>query len=164
IDEANTDNKVFKIAKWRKNTTRVQPLLLEGIEEETPDKQITELLRERIEIAEEPKERPGQRQVGFERLTRREVRQATIEVKTTTQGPDGTTVPGLKTIWDKEGDTITDLFNGYVQEGNHLFKDSTIALLLKQGRNQTTVKGWRPIALLSVLGKGLERAMAHRLC
>lgn len=38
-----------------------------------------------------------------------------------------------------------------------------MVLLPKPNRDPTSVKGWRPIALLSCLGKGLERLLAKRM-
>ena len=76
---------------------------------------------------------------------------------------DGITVPVLKAVWDKEGTKICRMFNRVLARGVHPFKEAKIVLLQKAGRDLSTVKGWRPISLLSVLGKGLKRAMATRL-
>ena len=57
------------------------------------------------------------------------------------------------------------LFEGSLRL-NHFpkaFKLAEVILLPKPGRNLSTAKGWRPIALLSSLGKGLERLVAKRI-
>ena len=38
-----------------------------------------------------------------------------------------------------------------------------MVFLPKTGRDPSSAKGWRPIALLSCLGKGLERLIAKRM-
>ena len=43
------------------------------------------------------------------------------------------------------------------------FKLVEVVFLPKSGRDPSSVKGWRPISLLSCLGKGLERLNAERI-
>ena len=61
------------------------------------------------------------------------------------------------------GQEILLLYNQCVSSGTHPFKEAEVVLLPKPKRDPATAKGWRPIALLSVLGKGLERVIARRL-
>ena len=60
---------------------------------------------------------------------------------------------------------IGTLFRACIRLGTHssCFKLAEVVLLRKTNRDPTTVKGWRPIALLSCLGKGLERLLAKRM-
>ncbi|EGS19356.1 uncharacterized protein CTHT_0048150 [Thermochaetoides thermophila DSM 1495] len=43
------------------------------------------------------------------------------------------------------------------------FKRATVVTLSKPGRDPRSYKGWRPISLLSVFGKGIERMVARRM-
>lgn len=60
---------------------------------------------------------------------------------------------------------MTELFRPCIQLGTHsnCFKLAEVVLIEKPNRDPTTIKGWRPIALLSCLGKGLERLLAKRM-
>jgi len=40
-------------------------------------------------------------------------------------------------------------------------KEAKVLLIPKHGRDPSIVKGWRPISLLSVVAKGVERAVAE---
>lgn len=166
VNDAKTDEEVFKMAKRRKNTLKLQPPPLEGYEELSQEESVTQiaktlLLREQVDI---PKENNvACNELDWQDLTTEEVRKATVNVKSTTPGSDGITAPALGVVWDYEKNNITSLFNECLRKGVHPFKESTVTLIPKQGKKTSNPKGWRPIALLSVLGKGLERAVAKRL-
>lgn len=94
-----------------------------------------------------------------------EVRTCTIGCGNTTPGADGVSVQLLEACWETIGPYVTQLFRACIQLGTHpsCFKLAEVVLLPKPNRDPSTVKGWRPIALLSCLGKGLERLLAKRM-
>ncbi|KAI0994897.1 hypothetical protein K3495_g13283 [Podosphaera aphanis] len=100
-----------------------------------------------------------------EELSEIEVRKCTIGSGNTSAGADGISVELLSACWDSIGTHITQLFHACIRLGYHpsCFKLAEIVLLPKPGRDLTSVKGWRLIALLSCLAKGLERVVAKRM-
>ncbi|KJZ68791.1 hypothetical protein HIM_11822 [Hirsutella minnesotensis 3608] len=58
------------------------------------------------------------------------------------------------------------LYQGCLNIGHHPkpFREAEVVMIAKQGRRDlSTPRAWRPISLLSCLGKGLERLIARRL-
>ncbi|KAI0997417.1 hypothetical protein K3495_g10768 [Podosphaera aphanis] len=98
-------------------------------------------------------------------ITVEEVRACTIGCENTAPGADGVSVELLATSWNTIGPYVTELFRACIRHGTHptCFKLAEVVLIQKPNRDPTTVKGWRPIALLSCLGKGLERLLAKRM-
>ena len=99
-------------------------------------------------------------------VTEEEARDAILHTSNTAPGADGITVQVLQTIWVTIQEYITKLFNLCLQEGHHPkpFRTAEVVMLEKPGkRNLTSPRAWRPISLLSCLGKGLERLVARRL-
>ena len=94
-----------------------------------------------------------------------EVRTCTIGCTKTAPGADGVTVELLEACWKTIGPCVTQLFRACIRLGTHpsCFKLAEVVLLEKPNRDPTSIKGWRPIALLSCLGKGLERLLAKRM-
>lgn len=94
-----------------------------------------------------------------------EARMCTIGCGNTAPGADGVSVELLEACCKTIGPCVTQLFRACIQLGTHpsCFKLAEVVLLEKPNRDPTTVKGWRPIALLSCLGKGLERLLAKRM-
>nr|ABW72065.1 TE1b [Blumeria hordei] len=81
-----------------------------------------------------------------------EIRICTMGCVNTAPGADGISVELLQTCWKTIGPFT-----------RHPFKLAEVVLIRKMNRDPTTVKGWRPIALLSCLGKELERLLAKRM-
>ena len=100
-----------------------------------------------------------------EQLDDLEVRNCTIGSKNTCPGADGVSVKLLATCWESIGPCITHLFRACLRMGYHpnCFKLAEVIFIPKPGRDPTNIKGWRPIALLSCIGKGLERLIAKRM-
>ncbi|KAI1006649.1 hypothetical protein K3495_g1566 [Podosphaera aphanis] len=80
-------------------------------------------------------------------------------------GADGVSVELLEICRKTIGPYVTDFFRACTNLGTYptCFKLAEFVLLPKTDRDLTTVKGWRPIALLSCLGRGLERLLAKRM-
>ncbi|KAI1004634.1 hypothetical protein K3495_g3577 [Podosphaera aphanis] len=94
-----------------------------------------------------------------------EVRTCTIGSGNTAPGADGVSVELLEVCLKTIGPHTTKLFGACLQLGTHptCFKLAEFVLLPKPNRDLTSIKGWRPIAILSCLGKGLERLLAKRM-
>jgi hypothetical protein len=58
---------------------------------------------------------------------------------------------------------VTYLVNKDLREGKATLKEAELVLVPKQGRDTSTVKGWRLITLLPVTSKGLERVLVKWL-
>ena len=95
-----------------------------------------------------------------------EVERNTIGVSSTSPGTDKVTVRLLKACWGSAGPAIHGLFNrclalSYFPQS---WKLAEVAMLPKVGKkDKSSVRSWRPIALLSCISKGLERIIARRL-
>ncbi|KAM4067469.1 reverse transcriptase (RNA-dependent DNA polymerase) [Hirsutella rhossiliensis] len=97
---------------------------------------------------------------------REEVRDATLRTGNTSPGPDSITVQMLKAVWRIIGSHVQRLYEGCLTIGHHPkpFREAEVVMITKPGRrNLSTPRAWRPISLLSCLGKGLERLIARRL-
>lgn len=81
-------------------------------------------------------------------------------------GPDRIEVEALKASWPVLGADIVRLFNACLNFGvfPKRWKLGLVKALLKgPGKDESKVKSYRPICLLSVVGKSLERLIARRL-
>lgn len=98
-------------------------------------------------------------------LSSEEVRVCTIGCSNKSPGADGISVDLLSACWKTIGPYVVQLFRACIRLGFHpsCFKLAEVIFLQKHGRDPSTVKAWRPISLLSCLGKGLERVIAKRM-
>ncbi|KJZ70204.1 hypothetical protein HIM_10390 [Hirsutella minnesotensis 3608] len=81
-------------------------------------------------------------------------------------GPDNITVRMLRAVWHAIGSLVHQLYQGCLTIGHHPkpFREAEVVMIAKLGRRDlSTPRAWRPISLLSCLGKGLERLIARRL-
>jgi hypothetical protein len=81
-------------------------------------------------------------------------------------GEDGLATSVWREIWPVAGDLITSLYCQCLKEGRFpkAFKSAKVVMILKPGkRDLSQLKSYRPISLLSTLGKGLERFTARRI-
>jgi hypothetical protein len=95
-----------------------------------------------------------------------EARDATLRTGNTSPGADNITVKLLTAVWHIIGTHVRRLFEGCLAMGHHPkpFRAAEVVMIAKPGRRDlTTPRAWRPISLLSCLGKGLERLVARRL-
>lgn len=103
--------------------------------------------------------------IDFPLLTPAEVRQSCIGVSSTTPGQDGIPVSLLKLAWPHIADRVLALFQACLLLGHHprQFHSARVVIIPKPGdRDRTLPRSYRPISLLSALGKGLERVVAKR--
>ncbi|KAI1839459.1 hypothetical protein JX266_014330, partial [Neoarthrinium moseri] len=95
-----------------------------------------------------------------------EVEACTVGSRSTSPGVDGLTVKVLKACWPVIGERVRDLFQTCIANGHHPapFKVAEVVMIPKPGKKNYSDPGtYRPISLLSCLGKGLERLLARRM-
>jgi hypothetical protein len=99
-------------------------------------------------------------------VTLEEVERNTIGVSSTSPGTDRVTVRLLKACWEHIKHVVHSLFSRCLAL-NHFpqsWKLAEVVMLPKVGKkDKTSVRSWRPIALLSCISKGLERIIARRI-
>ncbi|KAF5007694.1 hypothetical protein FDECE_5994 [Fusarium decemcellulare] len=95
-----------------------------------------------------------------------EAEDATTSTGNTSPGADNITVDLLKAAWPVVGEPIRQLYEQCLKIGYHpkCFKHAEVVMIPKPGkRDLSSPRSWRPISLLSCLGKGLERLIARRM-
>lgn len=109
--------------------------------------------------------------------TEAEIEDALIGVTSTSPGPDFADVAIVKALWAPQSENgppgplaiiLPPLFNLCLQLAYYpkAWKHAEVVEIPKPGKPlsaRASPKGWRPIALLSVIGKGLERLVARRI-
>ncbi|KAI0995871.1 hypothetical protein K3495_g12310 [Podosphaera aphanis] len=98
-------------------------------------------------------------------VTEEEARWVATSCQDKAPGADNITVRLLRAAWPAVGHAVRALYEGSLRLKHFpsVFKLAEVILIPKPGRDLSTAKGWRPIALLSCLGKGLERLVAKRI-
>ncbi|OHW89513.1 reverse transcriptase, partial [Colletotrichum incanum] len=162
---------------WRKSSLAVKapPLIVEGETiSNTYDKAqaLRKALLERFSARDDLPGNPFAIPVVTRRLipwqdtvSIEEVRQATL-TETTTPGTDRITTKLLQCTWGLVARPIQQLFQACVQVGYfpRPFRKAEVVMIQKPGKTDFSKTGsWRPISLLSCLGKGLERLIAKRM-
>ena len=176
IDSFNDSSSVFKAVRWLKSPGAFQPppLVVDGEVHETQLDRANALRRATLErrTAEDDIADPwvpvaATRAIPFSQdVSLAEVQDATIRTGNTSPGSDNITVNMLKAAWDIIGEHVRRLYEACLRLGHHPlpFREAEVVMIAKPGRrNLSTPRAWRPISLLSCLGKGLERLIARRL-
>ncbi|KAI1002277.1 hypothetical protein K3495_g5927 [Podosphaera aphanis] len=98
-------------------------------------------------------------------VTEQEARWAATACKDKAPGADGITTRLLRAAWPSIGHNARALNEGSLKNRHfpEIFKLAEVILVPKPSRDHRTAKGWRPIALISCLGKGLEILVAKRM-
>ena len=174
VELASTLPKVYKIVKWGQRAASncipslkgpagpvVTPLAKAQLFRDT-------LLSRHTELEDVPAYSPtvSQRNIPWLPINSEETFNATCRTTASAPGKDEIPASVIKLAWPIIGERITTLFQQCANLGVHpsSFKHAEILILPKSGpRDRTLSKSYRPIALLSCLGKGLERLMARRL-
>ncbi|KAI1001962.1 hypothetical protein K3495_g6240 [Podosphaera aphanis] len=96
-----------------------------------------------------------------------ELRHCLLEVSSTTPGHDHLSVSALRLVWgvDTWRSWIVNLYSLCLTYGHHpsIFRRAEVVVIPKPHMDDlTNPANWRPISLLPVLGKGLERLLARR--
>lgn len=104
---------------------------------------------------------PFDRQISYE-----EARFGLLSTGNTSPGADGITVNMLQTLWPTIGHLVTNIYNACLQQGYcpSAWRTAEVVMIPKPNkRDLTDPSAWRPISLLSCLGKGMERIIAKRM-
>ncbi|KID59265.1 reverse transcriptase, partial [Metarhizium hybridum] len=176
IDGFSDSASVFKAVRWLKAPGAFQPppLQVGDIVYETQIDKANALRRCTLERRTAADDIPDpwipvspSRAIPFgQEITLQEVEDATIKTGNTSPGADNITVKLLQAVWDIIGDHVRRLYEGCLAAGHHpkAFREAEVVMIPKSGRrNLSKPRAWRPISLLSCLGKGLERLIARRL-
>ncbi|RKK55869.1 hypothetical protein BFJ69_g17692, partial [Fusarium oxysporum] len=176
IDSFTSNSAVFKAVRWLKPPGGFQPppLQVNNVVYETQMDKANALRQATLErrtaeddIANAWTPVSPSRLIPFSsEISLDEAQYATIHTGNTSPGSDNITVNLLKAVWHIIGTHIRRLFEGCLSVGHHPkpFKEAEVVMIAKPGRRDLTEpRAWRPISLLSCLGKGLERLIARRL-
>ncbi|TVY73912.1 putative RNA-directed DNA polymerase from transposon BS [Fusarium oxysporum f. sp. cubense] len=176
IDSFSSSSAVFKAVRWLKSPGAFQPppLQVDNVVYETQMDKANALRQATLErrTAEDDITNPWmpvtpRRPIPFPSETSmEEVQYATLSTGNTSPGSDNITVKLLEAVWHIIGTHVRRLFERCLTTGHHPkpFKEAEVVMIAKPGRRDLTEpRAWRPISLLSCLGKGLERLIARRL-
>jgi hypothetical protein len=110
---------------------------------------------------------PGEAPIPFEEsVLLDKAKYCTVGTKSTFPGVDGLIVRILKACWPIVGKHITNLFQKCLSIGYHPQppKEAEVVMIPKLSKLDYSDPGaYRPISLLSCLGKGLEQLIARRI-
>jgi ribonuclease HI len=178
IDETTKSSEVFQMTKWHKTVGQFNsPPLLDpssnGLVTSLKEKQDL-LIRELLQKAETTQDvpinltnyAPASEALPLPPITTREIEKTLLRTKNSTPGKDKISTAAIKLAWPLISNATTTLFTRCWQTGWHprAFRTAILCVLGKTGnRNRALVRSYRLIALLAVLGKGLERLVAKRL-
>jgi len=129
---------------------------------------VRNLLSNTAEAGDIPFDSPtiAARKIDFPPITAADTRKAILEAGNTAPGLDEIPITILKVAWPQIETHILSLFQGCLTYGHHPapFRTAILAIIPKPNKpDRTSPRAYRPIALLSVLGKGLERLIARKL-
>ncbi|RAL60867.1 hypothetical protein DID88_010191 [Monilinia fructigena] len=176
IDNASDDADLYKVVGWHKAAPSLKfpPLVVDGQQiEGTREK--AQILLDKVlhrydstdDLDTDPVSEnraptlPWDTNVSLE-----EVERNTIGVSSTSPGADKVTVRLLKACWGSIKGYIRDLFECCLKRSYFpkVWRLAEVVMLPKVGKkDKSSVRSWRPIALLSCVGKGLERIIARRI-
>lgn len=108
----------------------------------------------------------GETSLPFPQVTTEEVTNAILGAGNTTPGKDGIPTAVLRLAWPYISKIVLELFQTCIDVGYHpcCFRTMILAMIEKPNKlDRLLPRSYRPIALLSVLGKGLERLIAKRI-
>lgn len=174
VDNAKDKKSVYKIVKWHKAAPSYSSPPLRGPDGEAcngKDKAAllkSTLLDRQLDAEDFPPDVPTipNRIVNCPNITDYEIFKAVCVAKSSSPGGDKVPAKILRACWPVIKDRVCHLFRKCVQIGIHpkIFKQAKIIMIPKNGqRDRTLPKSYRPIALLSCLGKGLKRLFAQRM-
>jgi ribonuclease HI len=177
IDNAKDDAALYKVIGWHKQASSLKapPLTVNGrIVEDTMEK--AEVLREEIldrfsaddDLAEfQLEDFRGATYLPWEQtVSLEEVERCTIGVSSTSPGTDRVTVRLIKACWDTIKDPLHGLFSRCLELSYFpdTWKNAEVVMIPKLGKkDKTSVRSWRPIALLSCISKRFERIISRRI-
>ena len=176
INESAADGNFFRATKWARGTGRFDTPALQradGSWAVTAAEKAALLRETHLPTAREaedvgPGPEPDGDQVTGEwpRVDAAEAKDAIWSAGNTAPGADDIPPAALRAAWPVLGRGIHVLYDLCLAEGWHPtpFRQAELCAIPKPGkRDRTSLRSYRLIALLSGLGKGLERIVARRL-
>ena len=170
----NTDN-IWKTAKYLHPQEKSQfgaiPALhteqgVANTEKEISTALLSQFFSQTAEVSQiEEGHKPNQ--LPWTELTKEEIHEALLRAKPfKAAGPDGLSTVVWQKLWPAVGDCVFQLFKASIQTGYlpQQWKIARIVPLRKPNKpDYSQPKAYRPISLLSTLGKLLEAVLAERL-
>ena len=180
LNNASSDADIYKVVAWHKlSSSRRAPPINTGsrvlYDPGEKARHIASTLLERFSAQDDLPDDPLAGWVPEEAsellfcqapISEEEAEARTIGVKSTSPGIDRTSVKLMKAVWPLIGPLVTKLFNKCLEASYYPrpWRVSDVALIPKIGKGDySDAKSYRPIALISCLGKGLERVMTKRM-
>lgn len=178
LEKAKTSREIFSMVKWHKTqgSYRSPPLLDPSRPDLPPAVSLADkrqvlarnLLCNAAQAVDIPIHSPtvSRHELPFPEITSHEIENAVLRAGSTTPGKDEISTPVLRIAWPMIGPLVTNLYKNCLKIGYHpsSFRNAVVAIIAKPNKaDLTTPRSYRPIALLSVLGKGLERLVAKRM-
>ena len=138
-----------------------------GIEKKR-DILLRNLLTNTAEAGDIPFDSPtaATQRIEFPPVTVTDIRKAILGAGNTTPGQDEIPTAVLKAAWPVIEPLILTLYQACLDHRHHPapFRTAILAMIPKSNKpDRTSFRAYRPIALLSVLGKGLERILARKI-
>ncbi|KAI1001300.1 hypothetical protein K3495_g6896 [Podosphaera aphanis] len=120
------------------------------------------------EVGDIPLDAPtvATRSISFPPLCQDEVWESILKAGNTAPGDDEISTAILRIAWSLIGECVYSLFDRCFSHDHHPICIRQAVLIMLQKLNKTDLsspRSYRPIALLSVLGEGLERLNAKRI-
>jgi len=178
LDTVQDIKDVFRMTKWHKSTGayRSPPFtdpenLHAGLVADIDKKRdilIRNLLTNSAEVGDIPFDSPTAAtcKIDLPPVTVTDIRKAILKAGNTTPGQDEIPTAILKAAWPLIETRVLALFQACLDYGHHpaAFRVAILAMIPKPNKpDRTSYRAYRPIALLSVLGKGLERLLARKI-
>lgn len=178
IEKASTSKEIFSITKWHKSTGiyRSTPLKDPTFPDNPPATTTAEkrqilirnLLTNHSDAGDIPMDTPTvpRSAFSFPQISKEEIREAVLRAGNTAPGIDEVPTAIFKHGWPLIEPFVNTLFVECLRIGYHptSFRRAVLVILQKPNKpDLTSPRSYRPIALLSVLGKGLERLLAKRI-
>lgn len=178
IENVNTSKELFGMVKWHKSRGiyRSSPII-DPISPESPhchlakkksEVLIRNLLTNYSEVGDIPTDVPSvpSYSLPFPQVSTEEIKQSVLNAGNTAPGPDEISTSILRQAWLLIETHIQALYTACLKSGHHpcWCRNPIISTLPKPNKTDLSLpRSYRPIALLSVLVKGLERLMAKRM-
>ncbi|EDN95206.1 hypothetical protein SS1G_11082 [Sclerotinia sclerotiorum 1980 UF-70] len=178
IDQAQHTKDIFAISKWHKTTGSFHsPPLKDPLHPNrplatgTPEKQtilINNLLKRDTEIGDIPIDCPTvpTKQLPPPIINVQAIQNAVLLAGNTAPEADELPTAILKEAWSLIEPFVSQLYYSCLHLGYHpkSFRSAILAIIPKPNKaDLSSPRSYRPIALLSVLGKGLERLIARQM-
>ncbi|APA05858.1 hypothetical protein sscle_01g006280 [Sclerotinia sclerotiorum 1980 UF-70] len=176
VDKVEDINDVYRMTKWHQSTGIYRTPPLADLSKQTIANTIEEkretfannLLTNLAEIDDIPFDTPTtpSRSITFPDIAIQDIELAILKAGNTAPGADEIPTKILQVAWLQIKEVTLSLFKGCLHLGHHpkCFRLATIVIIPKPNKpDYTNPRSYRPIALLSVLGKGLERLIAKKV-